>query len=129
MLMTTERRPAIRTLRGWAISLLQEAGAIRECDEHGWMRDYADPHARQRAVEAARHDPPPGVSPDGGGRGAGSVGFDRRQLPGVPYVGCLGRIILFGVVDERPLASPWIPIRRRERSNIGDPEDRGRESR
>jgi hypothetical protein len=37
--MTTERRPAIRTLRGWAISLLQEAGAIRECEEHGWMQD------------------------------------------------------------------------------------------
>ena len=64
MLMTTERRPAIRTLRGWAISLLQEAGAIRECEEHGWMQDRADPHARQRAVEAARHDPRPGVTPD-----------------------------------------------------------------
>ncbi|MGY3471178.1 hypothetical protein ACVWWR_002519 [Bradyrhizobium sp. LM3.2] len=31
MLMTGERRPTIRTLRGWAISVLQEAGAIREC--------------------------------------------------------------------------------------------------
>jgi hypothetical protein len=31
MLMTKERRPAIRTLRGWAISVLQQAGAIREC--------------------------------------------------------------------------------------------------
>ena len=29
MLMFKERRPAIRTLRGYAISLLQEAGAIR----------------------------------------------------------------------------------------------------
>jgi hypothetical protein len=61
-LMTT-RRP-IRTLRGWAISTLLDAGAIRECEEHGWMRDRSDPHARERAVEAARHDPPPGVSPD-----------------------------------------------------------------
>jgi hypothetical protein len=61
MLMT--RRP-IRTLRGWAISLLQEAGAIRECEEHGWMQDRSDPHARERAVEAACLDPPPGVSPD-----------------------------------------------------------------
>jgi hypothetical protein len=25
------RRPAIRTLRGWAISVLHVAGAIREC--------------------------------------------------------------------------------------------------
>jgi hypothetical protein len=66
MLMTTERRPAVRTLRGWAISLLQESGAIGECEEHGWiwMQDRADPDARERAVEAARHDPPPGVSPD-----------------------------------------------------------------
>jgi len=30
MLMTQERRPAIRTLRGWAIYVLQEVGAIRE---------------------------------------------------------------------------------------------------
>ena len=35
MLTTKERRPAIRTLRGWAISLLKEASAIRECEEHG----------------------------------------------------------------------------------------------
>jgi len=35
MLTTKERRPATRTLRGWAISLLQEAGAIKECEEHG----------------------------------------------------------------------------------------------
>ena len=41
MLMTKERRPSIRTLRGWAISVLQEAGAIRECEEHGWMQDRA----------------------------------------------------------------------------------------
>jgi hypothetical protein len=64
MPITKERRPAIRTLRGWAISLLLDTGAIRECEEHGWMRDRSDPHARERAVEAARHDPPPGVSPD-----------------------------------------------------------------
>jgi hypothetical protein len=63
MLRTKERRPSIRTLRGWAISVLQEAGAIRECEEHGWMQDRADPHARQRAFSAARRDPPPGISP------------------------------------------------------------------
>lgn len=40
MLMTTnERRPAFRTLRGWAISVPHEAGAIRECEDHGWMKD------------------------------------------------------------------------------------------
>jgi hypothetical protein len=64
MLMTSERRPAIRTLRGWAIYVLQEAGAIRECEEHGWMQDRADPHARERAFDIACRDPPAGVSPD-----------------------------------------------------------------
>jgi hypothetical protein len=62
MLMFKERRPAIRTLRGYAISLLQEAGAIRECEEHGWMQDCADPHARERALGVASQDPPHGVS-------------------------------------------------------------------
>jgi hypothetical protein len=64
MLLTKERRPAIRTLRGWAISVLQEAGAISECEEHGWMQDRADPHARVRAFDIARQDPPPGISPN-----------------------------------------------------------------
>jgi hypothetical protein len=64
MLMTSERRPAIRTLRGWAIHVLQEAGAIRECEEHGWMQDRADSHARGRAFDVARRDPPAGVSID-----------------------------------------------------------------
>jgi hypothetical protein len=64
MLMTRERRSAVRTLRGWAISVLTEAGAIRECEEHGWMQDRADPHARERAFDFARRDPPTGVSPE-----------------------------------------------------------------
>ncbi|MDA9419294.1 hypothetical protein XI04_03965 [Bradyrhizobium sp. CCBAU 11430] len=63
MLMTKQRRPAIRTLRGWAINVLNEAGAIRECEEHGWMQDRADPHARERAFDIARQDPPADVSP------------------------------------------------------------------
>jgi len=64
MLMTKERRPAIRTLRGWAIHVLQEAGAIRECEEHGWAKDRADPHAREHALHIARQEPPEGLSPD-----------------------------------------------------------------
>jgi hypothetical protein len=64
MLMTKERRPAIRTLRGWAINVLNEAGAVRECEDHGWMQDRADPHARDRALSVARQDPPPDLSPD-----------------------------------------------------------------
>jgi hypothetical protein len=62
MLRTIERRPTIRTLHGWAISVLKEAGAIRECEEHGWMQDRTDPHARERAFDVARRDPPAGVS-------------------------------------------------------------------
>ncbi|WFU26802.1 hypothetical protein QA649_11520 [Bradyrhizobium sp. CB1717] len=64
MLMTKQRQLVIRTLRGWAIHVLQEAGAIRECEEHGWMQDRADPHARERALDIARGAPPAGVSPD-----------------------------------------------------------------
>ena len=57
MLITSGRRQAVRTLRGWAIYVLQEAGAIRECEEHGWMQDRADPHAGERAFVVARRDP------------------------------------------------------------------------
>jgi hypothetical protein len=64
MLMMKEWRPAFRSIEGWARSVLVEAGAIRECEEHGWMRDRADPHARERALLVARQDPPPSVSPD-----------------------------------------------------------------
>jgi len=49
MLNAKERRTSIRSLHGWALSVLQEAGAIRECAEHSWMQDRADPHARDRA--------------------------------------------------------------------------------
>jgi hypothetical protein len=62
MLITKERRSPIRTLRGWAISVLQEAGAIHECEDHGWMQDRTDPHARQRAFVIARQDPPSRLS-------------------------------------------------------------------
>jgi hypothetical protein len=64
MLMTNERRPRIRTLRGWAIAVLHEAGAVRECETHGWMQDRAAPHARERAFAIARQEPPRGVSPE-----------------------------------------------------------------
>jgi hypothetical protein len=62
MLTTKERRPPIRALHGWAISVLQEAGAMRQCEEHGWMQDRADPHARERALDIAGSDPPAGIS-------------------------------------------------------------------
>jgi hypothetical protein len=62
--MFKECRPAIRTLRGWAILVLQEAGAIWECEEHGWMQDRADPDARRRALDIAGQHPPTGVARD-----------------------------------------------------------------
>jgi hypothetical protein len=64
MLMTRERRASFRTIEGWARMVLVDAGAIRECEEHGWMKDRSDPHARERAVATARRDPPHGLSPD-----------------------------------------------------------------
>jgi hypothetical protein len=64
MLMTRERRPAFRTIEGWARGILLEAGAIRECETHGWMQDRADPHARERALLIAREEPPLGLSPE-----------------------------------------------------------------
>ena len=64
MLMMKERRAAIRTLQGWAISVLQEAGAVRECEEHAWMVDRGDPDARERALAVARRDPSADVSPE-----------------------------------------------------------------
>jgi hypothetical protein len=45
MLEMKKRRPAIRSVWGWAIGALLEAGAIRECEEHGWMRNRSDPLA------------------------------------------------------------------------------------
>ena len=62
MLMWKEQRPAFRTVEGWARSVLVDVGAIRECEEHGWMRDRSDPYARERALLIARQEPPPGVS-------------------------------------------------------------------
>ncbi|HEY8670520.1 MAG TPA: hypothetical protein VIL63_06770 [Terriglobales bacterium] len=56
-------RPTYRTLEGWALGLLLEQHAIRECEEHGHIRDRADPEAWNRAREAARHSPFPGTSP------------------------------------------------------------------
>ncbi len=62
--MSKERRFAIRTLRGWATSVLLEVGAIAECEQHGWMLDRADPHARRRVLDIADQHPPAGVSRD-----------------------------------------------------------------
>jgi len=59
-----ERGPGIHSLRGWAIAVLQEVGAIRKCEEHGWLQDCADPDARAQALDLAGQDPPVWVSRD-----------------------------------------------------------------
>jgi hypothetical protein len=51
VLMLKEKRSAFRIIEGWAISILLDASAICECEEHGWM---TDPQATQRAIEIAR---------------------------------------------------------------------------
>jgi hypothetical protein len=38
--------------------LLLEKGVVREREEHGWMKEKADPRARERALDVARSDPP-----------------------------------------------------------------------
>ena len=63
MLMTKERPRAIRMLRGWAIGVLQEAGAIRECEEHGCAGPGRSARARGR-LRYRQAGPAPGISPD-----------------------------------------------------------------
>jgi hypothetical protein len=53
MLYVIERKRPARTLRRWAIATLQNSGAIRECEYHGWLMDSTDPHALERALENA----------------------------------------------------------------------------
>jgi hypothetical protein len=85
MLMTRGRRPAFRTIEGWARGILLEADAIRECEIHGWMLDRADPHARERALLIAREEPPLGLSPEQAVMAAqdvlGSIGDNCPECP------------------------------------------------
>ncbi|WP_315782478.1 MULTISPECIES: hypothetical protein [unclassified Bradyrhizobium] len=48
-------------LERWAVATLREAGAIVECEQHGWMRERGDPHALALALRIARDDPPRGL--------------------------------------------------------------------
>jgi hypothetical protein len=61
-MLTAKQRPD-QTIQAWAISILLEEGVIRECEEHGWMKEKGDPHARERTLDLARSDPPVGCSP------------------------------------------------------------------
>jgi hypothetical protein len=62
MLMLRGRRSAYRTIEGWAIGILLDAGAIKECEEHGYMQCRGDADARARAYDTARDAPFPGAS-------------------------------------------------------------------
>src|SRR5713226_1637675 len=64
---------------GWATCVLLEAGAIRECEEHGWMKDRADSDGgRARAISCqAKADPALPFQPIGCGRAC----LLRTQLP------------------------------------------------
>ncbi|HEY0219978.1 MAG TPA: hypothetical protein VGC26_09490 [Afipia sp.] len=46
-------KPQFQTLEGYATALLLDAHAIVECEHHGYMKDRTDPHAWDRAREAA----------------------------------------------------------------------------
>jgi hypothetical protein len=59
----TPPREPFRTLRGWAIGVLLETRAIRECEEHGHMRDRTDPDAWRHAREIASRHPFRGATP------------------------------------------------------------------
>jgi hypothetical protein len=52
-----------RTLRGWAIAVLLETGAIRECVDHSHLCDATDPDAWRRARQIASRDPFKRASP------------------------------------------------------------------
>jgi hypothetical protein len=66
MMLTRVRRPNFRTIDRWATGVLLEAGAIYECDAHGWAKDRTDPRAREQAFRTAREDPLGGLSPEEG---------------------------------------------------------------
>jgi hypothetical protein len=56
-------REPYRTLRGWALGVLLETHAIKECEEHGHMKDRTDPDAWKRARHIASSYPLRGVTP------------------------------------------------------------------
>jgi hypothetical protein len=58
-----KRREPYRSLRGWAVGLLLETGAIRECVDHGHLCDATDPDAWRRARKIASTYPFKSASP------------------------------------------------------------------
>jgi anti-sigma factor RsiW len=58
-----KRREPFRTLRGWAIAVLLETGAISECVDHSHLCDATDPDAWRQARQIASINPFKGASP------------------------------------------------------------------
>lgn len=58
-----EKRGLFRTLQGWALGVLLETGAIRECPDHGHMKDRTDPGAWREARDIASGHPFLGATP------------------------------------------------------------------
>jgi hypothetical protein len=56
-------RAAYKTLRGWALGVLIEEGAVDECEHHGHRRDRSDLEALCRARERAWAEPFPDTTP------------------------------------------------------------------
>jgi hypothetical protein len=62
MLMIKERRPSWREVERWAICVLLEEGAIKQCPDHGYIQCRSDPDAQARAFQIAREHPPAGLA-------------------------------------------------------------------
>jgi hypothetical protein len=91
--MPLTRTNAVGTLRGGEISVLQEAGAIRECEEHGWMKHRADPYSREMALMLACQDPP--------------FGFHRTRL--LPRSRTSSTRLAIPARNARPIAARLLP--------------------
>jgi len=63
-IISSTKRPAYRTLHGWALGILIEHNAVTECEHHGHRRDRSDPDAWNRAREEAWRNPFPGATPE-----------------------------------------------------------------
>ena len=87
MLIVKERRPPVRAVERWAIGVLLESGAIKECAEHGYMQCRGDPHACDRARIIAREEPPQGLDPDAAAAALQKVLFGIGDAcPECPYI-------------------------------------------
>jgi hypothetical protein len=61
--VTEKRREPYRSLRGWAVGLLLETGALRECVDHSHLCDATDPDAWRLARQIASRHPFKDASP------------------------------------------------------------------